>query len=78
MHIKINWSVCIHRLFSNIYDEDDPLYDQRFDIEEVFGELAFYKGSSYKLLQACISANQYGTETVCPTGNYSEIANLVS
>ncbi|XP_021916966.1 sodium channel protein Nach isoform X2 [Zootermopsis nevadensis] len=64
------------KLFSNIYDEDDPLYDRRFDIEEVFGELAFYEGSSYNLLKACIPANKYGTETGCPTGNYSEIANL--
>jgi hypothetical protein len=78
MHIKINWSVCIHRLFPYYYDEDNSFYEQRLEMEQVFGELAFYKGSSYYLYETCFIDDQYNKEAQCPTGNYSQIANMVS
>jgi hypothetical protein len=70
--------VCIHRFFPYYYDEDNPLYEGRFEIEEFIGELAFYVGSSYKLYISCFKGNEYDMSIQCSTGNYSKIANMVS
>jgi hypothetical protein len=79
MHIKLHLNVCIHRIFPEYYeDEDSPLYERRYDIEEVIGDIAYFDGSVYSLVSYCFNEGQYDMEIKCPKSNYSEIAKLVS
>jgi hypothetical protein len=68
--------LCIHRYFPHYYNDQSPFYERRLDFEEVIGEIAFFEGSSYKIVTSCFDGDDI--EIQCPKNNYSEFIKMVS